>query len=155
MYRSREIGFTLLEIVLAISILTALAIITIAAFSPFKQGTDLDTTTERVLGVVLEARAKTLSSQNASQHGVHFETSRVVLFVGSTYNASDPTNEELLLPDTIDISAITLNGGGDDVIFTRLTGETAEYGTITLELLSDTSQTKQISITPTGLSSVL
>ena len=155
MHRFTEKGFTLLEIIIVIAILGILTAITITAFRPFKQGTDLDTTTEHILGLLLEARAKTLSSENSMQYGIHFEGTRVVLFTGSAYSAIDPLNEETILPTTITISAITLAGGGSDVVFTRLTGETAAYGTITLRLVADTSKTKQIAITATGLSSVL
>ena len=144
-----------MEIMIAIAILGTLAIITISAFSPFRKGTDLDTATEKTLGLLLEARARTLSSENATQYGIHFESSRIVLFTGSTYISSDPLNEETLLPSTVTVSGISLAGGGDDIVFSRLTGEITAYGTITLSLTSDATQTRQISILSTGLSSIL
>jgi len=44
-----------------------------------------------------------------------------------------------------------LAGGGVDVIFQRLTGETVQSGTVTMALVASTTRTKTVTIYGTGL----
>jgi hypothetical protein len=56
----------------------------------------------------------------------------------------------------VEIDDITLNGGGDNVVFERLSGTTSNYGTGTghaalqVELVNQPSVYKTIIITPEG-----
>lgn len=39
---------------------------------------------------------------------------------------------EYLLPGSVSFGTVSLNGGGSDLVFDQLTGETSTYGTVTL-----------------------
>lgn len=144
-------GFTLLEILIGISILIILATILWGGLIRFQRSLQLAGSLEDGISLLVEARTRTLSSLGEDQYGVHFQNDRVVLFKGVTYTAGNPDNVEGVLPRSVEISSVSLNGGGADVIFKRLTGTTDQYGDITYHLLADTSQTRTVSIVSTGL----
>jgi len=143
-------GFTLLEILIAIAIVGILFVGMVGAMSQFVRGNVLERETRTVVSILDDARGRTLFSENDRQYGVHFESGNVVLFEGGVYSAVDPENETTSLSGTT-LSSVALIGGGDDVVFDRLTGAIAAYGTTTVQLSSDTSQTKDIVLLPSGI----
>ena len=147
-------GFTALEVIIVISIVIVVSTLGMSAFSSFQKGTDLSAEADRVITLLVEARSKTLSAENALQHGVHFESDKIVSFSGATYSSGDSRNQEVFLSSIVEISTTTLNGGGSDVVFKKLSGDTQNDGTIVMRLKSDTSRTKAILIRETGLAVV-
>lgn len=145
-------GFTLIEVLIVIAIAAILFAIVLSGFSGLRQETDLSLAAQDSVAFLQQARIKTLSSESSSSYGVHFETSKFTLFTGNTYDSVDPSNKDRILPTSVDISSISLAGGGADVVFKRLTGETAAYGSVTFRLTSDPIVTRVIKIEPTGLS---
>lgn len=153
-FHSFKKGITLLELVVVIAIVVLLTSVIVTSFSKFRNDKILDTGVENILSVLAKARGNTLSSKNAYQYGVHFEASRTILFRGTTYSSSDINNEIISLDDSLEISSISLTGGGVDVVFDRLTGKTSMDGSVILRLKSDTTKTKTITINGTGTASV-
>ena len=149
----KERGFTLIEFLVVLAIIGIITTVIILSLSDFRENQTLKGDVEKVFSVISEARSKTLASVDASSYGVHFESGKVVLFKGTFYSAADPDNEEMTINDLLEISDISLNGAGSDVIFKRLTGETEEYGNITIRVKADTSKNKIITITSTGIAS--
>ncbi len=152
--QSLKKGFTMLEIVVVVAIVMILASVIITSFSKFRNNKVLDTGVENTLSVLAKARGNTLSSKNAYQYGVHFEASQAVLFRGATYNSSDTNNEVAPLDNALEISSVSLTGGGSDVLFDRLTGKTSMDGTVIVRVKSDTAKTKTVTINGTGIASV-
>ena len=144
-------GITSLEIIAVIAIIGVLSVIIVAPFSSFRSSKTLDTGVEEIVSLLNDARLSTLSSKGGFQYGVHFETSRIVLFKGTVFNDTDPNNKEILLNNTLEISNIALTGAGSDVVFERLTGKTSQDGTITLRIKNDPSKSVLITIQPTGV----
>jgi prepilin-type N-terminal cleavage/methylation domain-containing protein len=143
-------GLTAVELLISIAIIgMVLALLTLAFLTPVGQA-NLERAAESVQSVLERAKVKTLGSENAQQFGVHFEADRAVFFEGDTYNASDPNNVVYALPRRVTISSIALNGGGADIVFERLTGETSQYGTIVIELTNNSSIQRTISVLETG-----
>jgi len=147
-------GFTLLEIIVVIAILVTTTSLSIGPLIDFRNAQILSKGASDVLSFVKEARSRTLASKDFSQYGIHFEADDVVLFKGNTFVELDPDNESLSLGSGIEISDISLNGGGSDLVFDRLTGQTGEYGTTTLRLKSDPSKFKNIVISQLGVSEI-
>lgn len=150
-YSRTQKGFTLLEILITLAIVVILSAIIIVPFSNFRASKLLEVTSNEVVSLLVQARADTISSKNASQYGVHFEASRVVLFAGDTFVDGNPGNFELSIDPVLQISNITLAGSGSDVIFERITGSTAQPGTVMLGVVADASQFKIITIDPAGV----
>jgi|SRR3989344_52070 len=154
MISSLQRGITALELLVVVAIMALLMVVVSTPFVEFRHNKILDTVTENILSVLSKARGNTLASKDAYQYGVHFENTQVVLFRGAIYNSSDMANEISLLDEALEISSISLIGGGADVLFDRLTGKTSQGGTIVVRVKSNTSKTKTITVNGTGIASV-
>lgn len=147
---SNTLGFTVIEILVVVGILAVLTAIVFATFVQFRKHQALEKDTELIVEVLSQAHAQTLSSQNSSQYGVHFSASQITLFAGNVYSAGASTNQNYSINSLDTILTISLNGGGADVVFNRLSGESSQYGTITVSSPS-TSRTKTVTIYKTGV----
>ncbi len=154
MFYFKNQGLTLLETLFAIGVLTLLFAFTLGPFGAIKDRKVLSDAAEKVEALLQEARTDTSSSLDASNYGVHFDTSSVTLFEGSIYSVSESTNKIVTLDSAVSISDISLSGGGSDVIFNRITGDTDNNGTVKISLVKDSSKSKIISIFPLGTVSI-
>lgn len=143
-------GFTLTELVVVIAIITVVVAAAVGALGNYRARASLDGAVEHIAAQLYEARSRALSSENAQQYGVHFEADAAVLFEGTMYSASDPGNRRAAIDPPARIATTTLQGGGSDVVFNRLTGATGNDGTLTIEL-STTGETRTVTIQQTGL----
>lgn len=143
-------GFTLLELIVSMAIIVLAATLIGSVMSSFGESSKLTEANSGIIGLLRDARSRTLASQFSSNFGVHFENTKAVLFQGNVYNQASATNEAYFLPSSIEINAISLTGGASDVVFTRLYGTTTASGTISLRSRNDNTKTRTISIYSTG-----
>ena len=146
-------GFTLIEMVVVVGILAILLTLSFAVIQLFTGQVNLDTSSQQVLSTLQLARNRTLSSTGEQQHGVHFETSKYVLFEGSTYNAMDTNNKEFNL-SAVEIYEINISGGSD-VIYDRIRGTTSNSGNVKIRLTADTTKAETILVNSSGSVSLL
>ncbi len=144
-------GVTIIEIIIAVAILAVITAFTLIALNTFRENQSLKNVVNETVSLINQARSKTLSSQDFSQFGVHFESSRAVLFKGTIFSEPNADNIVLTLPSSIEISSISLNGGGANLIFQKLTGKTGEFGAIVFRVKNDIAKTKTIDIKNTGI----
>jgi len=147
----RNKGFTLLEILFAIAILTIAITIVTFSFSKLNSQQALDKSADLVVSVFNEARSLTLSSKGDSQYGVYIEGSQVTLFKGDTYSSSDPNNAITNLNSLVNIRDVTLSSGGTSVVFKRLTGNTDDTGTLEIFLIAIPENFHTITISGIGV----
>jgi len=143
-------GISLIEVITVIAIIGILTVLVVPPLSDFKNRQLIRSTTEELSGFIQETRSKTLSSHDSLAYGVHFDEDQVVQFSGSTYVSGDSDNIVFPIVSNITVSDISLAGGGDNIFFERLTGQTDEYGTITLTLIVSGAQ-KTISVSALGI----
>ncbi|MDO8500146.1 MAG: prepilin-type N-terminal cleavage/methylation domain-containing protein [bacterium] len=137
-------GFTLVEMLVSIAVIVMLSTIIWRGLSSFSEAYGLNHGISATLGLIKDARTRTLASEGARQYGVHFEETQAVLFWGASFN---PANVlvTLIMPVLVRISSVDLAGGGQDIVFGRLTGATAQPGTIEFETKrSETHKTIQV-----------
>ncbi len=145
-------GFSTLEIFLGAAIMAFLLATVASSFSEYRDNQVLNSQAFAIQSLLNEARSQTLSSLEGAEYGVHFETSRAVLFQGFTFLEPEVHNKEITLNPRLSISTIDINGGGSNIIFARLTGEaTSTYGTTTLSLASDTTKKRDIVTSKSGI----
>ena len=147
-------AFSLIESVIAMAIGAVLVAGIDVSFSSFRNSKIVDISAGRILSVINEARVKTVSSEDYSRFGVHFETSRVVFFKGDIFTEPNPANTETILSPLVEISNISLSGGGVDIVFQKLTGKTGNYGSLRVRLKSDNNKYKTISVKSTGIANI-
>lgn len=144
-------GFTLIEIILVLAIGALLTSFVALSFSKVNEHEVLNTNSDLIVSILNEARSMTLSSVGDTGYGVHFDTEQVVLFRGATYSAVSGTNVPTALNSRVALRNISF-GGGSNVVFNRLTGATAQSGTLEIYLKSATTTYKTITVSGTGVS---
>ncbi len=143
-------GFTAIEILLVVVIMTILSTIVISTFISFRKNQSLQRDTELIVETLNQARNQTISSKNLVEYGVHFASTSITIFTGATYSAGASGNQVYNLNPADTIITLGLNGGGSSVVFKRLTGETSQNGTVVVSS-SGLSQTKTVTIYGTGV----
>jgi len=144
-------GFTIVELLIVMAIMVVLVSISIAPLSHFRSTALIDQTKSDIISALTEARNLTLSSRDNTIYGVHFETSKVVMFKGSTYFALTPGNKVYELGDRVSITGINLSSGGAELTFRRLTGEASKTGTIVYRVNSDSGIIATTTILSSGI----
>lgn len=144
-------GLTLIEILVAIAILGFISMITYEALFTTNQKEILEKEVSRVSAIIERARSYTLSSLNDSAYGIHIEEDRLVTFSGDSYDVGDPDNKIDILNKNVSIIEHNLSGGGDDILFERLTGKTDQNGTLNIALTNATTTFYTITVHETGL----
>ncbi len=142
----------LLEVVMVISLALLVAIMAYLPFAGYRKSQALSGATENTLSLLSKARTDTVSSVNNNQYGIHLASSSLTLFAGSSYPGT--TVQTVTLPSVVVVSDTSLFGNDVNIIFDRVTGTTAAYGTITLQQVGDATKQRIIKVEATGLSYV-
>ncbi len=143
-------GFTLIELLIVLGIVAIIFSLVIGFLNNFKDKESIDKNINLVAEVLRQAKHDTINSKDSSQYGVHFDSDKIVVFVGPTYSSLNPTNQTYPLDPNIVVYSTSISGGGSDIIFNKLSGSTDNNGDVTLKSLI-ASTTKTITIYKTGL----
>ncbi len=142
-------GYTLIELLITIAVLTVILVISSAAFYNLTKKSDLDTSRDKIVSALNTARNRTMASEEAAKYGVYFDISsdpdKYIFFQG----VSTSFDEIHDLFSSVEISDISFNQGGSEVIFNRPEGDTNNYGSITIRSLA-TSEIRTIYIYSSG-----
>lgn len=138
-------GFTLIEIVLTLAIITAVALIAIPVYGQLQFTNDLDTTLSLTVHTLRRAQTLSMAVEHDSNWGVHLETGSLTLYaINNNGDHLADTDEVFSISDSIVIT------GQNTFVFTKLTGKPMAAGTIVLtNPRNDTSKT--ITINETGV----
>lgn len=149
MNNNQSRGFTMIEMLVVIVILSILTSAVLPSLLNFRRSSLLNTETQEVITLINRARLLSVSSKNDGQFGVHFEPSRLVLFQGATYTEGVATNEEHNFDSAISGST-TINGGGTEVLFAKVTGSASQFATTTL-LFTGTTASSTVIVLKSGV----
>jgi len=152
----RSSGFSLIEILVVIFIVTTLVALPVGFFWGFGRTDALVATTREVVGVLHEAQTNTISGksvdgQNPSSYGLYFATNYYVLFSGTSYNANDSNNARTDLPQGMIFSQI--NVPSSIIVFDKITGKVRNYSDSAHSVQvqdSNTQEQKTITISELG-----
>ena len=147
-------GFTAIEILIVVFILGLLSAIIISSFSAFRKQSLLSTETQEIITTINKARLSSMSSKSDQQYGVHLQSTKIVLFQGTTYATSSSSNETHIFDPLVTLGTITINGGGADIVFQKITGGTTQYATTTLSVVGSSTASSTILIRGTGVVTV-
>jgi len=137
-------GFTLVELLLSIAIMTILTGLSLPVYESFTKRNDLDLMTQNVASAMRRAEVYARGAKNDSTWGVQLQASRATLFKGSTYSTRDTTFDETIeLPESVSLS------GDTEVIFSKLTG--APDAVTTVSLSSTTNDIRTITVNGNGM----
>lgn len=145
-------GFTLIEILLAISLFAIASVILLVNITRPKGIADIQSTENLIYATAKEAQSLAMAGP-AGDYGVHFEQDRFILFEGSTYSPGNSNNLETTLNTNLTIESISLPGGSN-IVFSQISGEVqglslGQSGSFELKE-SNTSEKRIFTITSLG-----
>lgn len=147
-------GFTLVELILVITILGLIIVFSSVVFSNQQNQTSLESTILEVNSAIRESQNKSISqSQDTSSdenYGIYFTGSSFTVFKGNSYSVDNPTNFTTNFGSGIHLA--TINIPSSQLIFDRITGRLTTYsqGQDTLVFATFDNVTKTVTINPYG-----
>lgn len=144
-------GFTLIEVLISISIMALLLGISMSVFRALTDQQSLDRDVETVISYMLRAQNQTRAGEKNSNYGVYFASTSVTLFEGTVYSAGTPTNLVFNFNNRTYMHATALTGGGNQIYFKKISGAPHATGTVTYRSNGMTSKQKLIQIYASGL----
>ena len=138
-----EKGFTFIELIVIMAIISALATASAVFYGKFFYQVAVQNTANGIVGQLRKAQVYAVESRQFSSWGVRNGTGQIILFQGNSYAGRNTAFDE-----TFSIFPTTSVSGFTDVIFSRMTGTPSATPTITV---SSGVVTKTITINSWGV----
>lgn len=145
-------GFTLVELLLALSILGVIAVITLTAFQGVLTSQALTRGVHDVASIIEDARKRTMAGENDIAYGVVIATTTVTLVRAPEYDVSSSTSVVFNLPSAIELQSAILST--TTITFDPLTGDASEVVELMYAHKRSTTTTRGVTIESSGLVSV-
>ena len=137
-------GFTLIEMLLTLTVSALLAGISAPIFMSFQARNDLNVASSVVLGSLRRAQSLARAMENDKSWGVYMEDLQLTIFSGTDYASRDVNYDEIfVIAPTVSFTGIT------EVVFDRFTGETSDVGNIIIN--SNNNDSRTITINKKGM----
>lgn len=122
-----EGGFSLVEMLLSIVIISMLVGLSLPVYQSFQSRNNLDLTTQTVSEMLRRAQTYARGAKADGQWGVRIVAGSAVLYKGASYASRDPSQDE-----TVIIPAPLTVGGLGEINFSKLAAIPNTTGNITL-----------------------
>ncbi len=141
-----ELGFTLIELMLSITIITLLAGLSLPVYASFTNRNDLDLATQNVAFALRRAETYSRGSKSDSQWGVEFQSNKAILFRGTNFAGRDTSYDEpAVIAPSVALSGLS------EVLFNKLSGLPTTTGNIVLSLTTSGGDTRTVNINAKGV----
>lgn len=120
-------GFTLVEMLLSMACIGLLAGISLPVWNQFLTRSDRQSTTRNLVSALRRGSMYSRQVRGDSQWSVRLTSTSATLYKGTDFATRDQAFDEV-----ITYPAPVTGTGLTDVVFTKLTGETANTGSVTL-----------------------
>lgn len=139
---NHERGFTLLELLLSVAVIGALAGLSLPVYRTLLQKNDLDIAAVTIAQSLRRSQLLSQAVDGDTTWGVKVQSSSIVVFKGASYATRDTTFDE-----TFDVPATIGVGGATEVVFAKFTGLPQTTGVINISTENDT---RSVSINEKG-----
>jgi len=140
----KNAGFTLLEILLSIAVISLIAGISIPIYQSFQVRNDLDIATVEIAQSLRRAQILSQAVDGDTSWGVSVQSASITLFKGTSYAARDTAFDELF-----DVPTSITPSGVSEIVFSKFFGNPQTIGTVTLT--SNANETRTITINEKGM----
>lgn len=148
---SKKSGFTLVELLIVLSITTLLASIAFVASARILNYNSIEGQAQSIRSHIERARIYTLASKNNSSFGVVFSSSTARVFQGTTFVSASSSDQVMNLDTGNNIINITLSNGSNTLYFNKISGEPNATGTITVTSVNNSLDRRTVVIYTTGV----
>ena len=139
MWRSNA-GFSLLELILSISLIAVLAGISLPIYRGFQLNNQLDVAADMIAETSRRAQLLSQVGDRDSAHGIHIGSGELVMFTGDSYAARQGEYDE-----TFSLSEQLEFVGLSEVVFAEVTGLPDVTGSINITALNNATRSLQLS----------
>lgn len=146
----RSSGFTLIELILVVSIMLTLGVMTTVFYSRFLTQSSVSNVQDQLLSSLRKAQMYAMMSRKSSllNWGVNFTGNQIILFQGNSYATKTPgLDETFSVSNTITISGWPAGG----FIFTRETGIPTPAGPTTITINGPNNVSGSITVNSQGV----
>ncbi len=139
------LGFSLLEVLLSVTILGMLTALSLPVYESFVRRNDLDITTQGLAGMLRRAETYARGVNGDNAWSVELQASTITLFQGTSFAGRNTAYDETMsVPGSISLSGLT------EVQFTKFTAIPNTTGNVTLTS-STGNDTRTITINAKGM----
>ena len=143
-YLSKVTGFMLLEVLLSVALIAALAVITIPIYQSFQVKNDLELAVGTVSQTLRRAQVFAESVLGDAPWGVFVSSTSITLFQGPSFLSRVTSSDEVFdLPGAIQPSGV------QEFVFSKFSGEPQATGTLTLT--SSANDSRSVSVMSKGV----
>ena len=128
-------GFTILELLLVIGLLTVLVALTLPVGLRFYQLQVVDETADSVTSLLVNAKMEARLGKHDRDHGVKFLPNLLVVFEGDSYVLRVTSEDQ---PFPLPPGTILSGMSSDEIRFAKVTGSPSATGTLSLSLYGET-----------------
>ncbi len=129
---NHKLGFTLLELLLSVAIISVLAGFSLPVYRTLMMKNDLDIAGGTIASSLRRAQVHAQAVDGDTTWGVKVQSGGTVIFKGASFAVRDTTYDETFdMPTTINVSGVS------EIVFAKLTGIPGTLGTINLSTESD------------------
>lgn len=141
---TNQAGFTLLELLTSVAILTIVAGLSLPVYQSFVGRNDLDLSVQTVTSMIRRAETYARSGKTDTSWSVAIQSGVVTIFQGTSYVTRNTAYDETYdLPDSVTPSGLS------EIQFSELKAAPNTTGTITLT--SNTNDTRTLTLNAKGM----
>jgi len=134
-----EKGFTMLEIMLVMTVIVIATALTMPIYQAFQPKNDIEVASTAVANGARRAQILSQASNMDSAWGIKIETGKVIVFKGDSYEMRDQEEDEIFeIAKNISISGIT------EIVFSKTFGMPNPSGEIILRSINNDIKTINI-----------
>lgn len=152
--KSYQKGFTLLEIVISLTIIAILTAIVMNSFQISSLKKQQDGIVQAIIASLEKAKSETQAGKDGNQFGIKFNTNDYIYFAGSSFSSGAPENELFVISPQFEITD-TLSNSDSAIVFSKLLGRPNETAIITISHIDERIPDKAFQIESTGNISII
>lgn len=140
----KNLGFTLIEILLSLACIALISVISIPIYQSFQVRNDLNIASNTIVQSLRRAQVLSQSFSDSDISGLKIQSGSIVVFRGASYSLRDATLDEIF-----DLPTSIVPTGIGEIIFSKLLGLPNLTGNIVLT--SYINESKTITINEKGI----